>query len=349
MLGLFASTSLLSEITGGGKVSTHELNALKGICEEIDFFHRGSVNVDHPLDVLVASVLNRKYDIAYFNGGPWRETARKVKELNPEAKLVSGVPAHNIELSREEHERLGIDYSNVYPHMADPKLLREHVNHIIESDLVVYSSNQAKEYLVKRFNLENESIVIPHGCDTPDDVPSIQDGFNVGYIGSWGPDKGVKHLIDAWNQLDYDDSTLFFFGSGSKENRVWLESVATAGRYHLYGKYWDLPEIMPKFHVGVFPTVTEGFNLCALECMIYGKPVVVTEGAGVSELITDGVEGRVLPIRDSEKIAEAIEHYKSNPDEIVNHGVAARKTASKYNWLDIERRHQDEFRRLLNK
>ena len=90
MLGLFASTSLLSEVTGGGKVSVHEFNALKEVCEEIDFFHRGSVNVDHPLDVLVASVLSRSYDIAYLNGGPWGETVRKIRELNPDAKIVSG-------------------------------------------------------------------------------------------------------------------------------------------------------------------------------------------------------------------------------------------------------------------
>lgn len=349
MIGLFCSTSLLSEVTGGGKVSIHEFNALKEVCEEIDYFHRGSIAGDHPLDALVASVISREYDLAYLNGGPWGETVRKVKSLNPDAKIATGVPAHNIELSIEAHTNLGIDYGKFYPHMVDPIKLLENVRHNTESDLVVYSSNQAKEYFAKRFNMTNEGIVIYHGCDIPKEVPSLPEGFDVGYIGAWGPDKGVKYLIDAWNQLNYDDSTLRFFGSGSKQNRQWLESVATAGCYHLYGKYDDLPEIMPKFHLGVFPTVTEGFNLGALECMAYGKPVVVTMGAGVREIVENGVEGRVLPIMDSAGIAEAIDFYKRNPQEVVRHGVAAREKAKKYSWQEIERQYQDKFKELLEK
>jgi len=141
---------------------------------------------------------------------------------------------------------------------------------------------------------------------------------------------------------------LYFFGSGSKQNKVWLEAVATAGRYHLYGKYEDLSEIMPKFRVGVFPSVTEGFNLCAIECMAYGKPVIVAEGAGVSEIITDGVDGQVLPIRDSGGIAESIDYYKRNPQEITSHGIAARKKAGKYGWDKIERQYVELFQGLLN-
>lgn len=47
--------------------------------------------------------------------------------------------------------------------------------------------------------------------------------------------------------------------------------------------------------VVVLPSVLEGFGLTVLEGWMYKKPVVVSSGAGVSELITDGKNGHLFP------------------------------------------------------
>lgn len=348
MRGLFATTALISEKSGGGKVSAHELKALDEFCDEVDYFDLGSTTLERlssvwQQDQIVADTIKRSYDIAHFNGNPWRETVTKLRRLNPTVKIVSSVPAHDLEESVAEHHRLGINYEQHYPHMI--RQWDEFTEHIRESDVVVYPSNYSKDYLVKRMGLTNRAEVIFHGCDLPKDsleseMFAPQRIFNIGYIGAWGPDKGIKYLVEAWSELDYDDSTLYFFGQGSRDMRAYLVPLATGGKYHLYGGFYDCSEIMQKFCIGVFPSVTEGFGISILECMAWGKPVITTVGAGASELIQYSEQGYVVDIRNSHEIAKAIDYYKTHPDRIMLDGKSAREKSKQFTWDKIEEKYR---------
>ena len=59
-----------------------------------------------------------------------------------------------------------------------------------------------------------------------------------------------------------------------------------------------------KADVFVLPTVSDGFALTQLEAMSHGLPVITTPNCG--EVVTDGVDGLIVPARDSEALAEAI-------------------------------------------
>jgi glycosyltransferase involved in cell wall biosynthesis len=56
----------------------------------------------------------------------------------------------------------------------------------------------------------------------------------------------------------------------------------------------------------LLPSLSEGIANSALEAMACGRPVVVTDSGGMAEAVTDGVEGRVVPVRDPEAMAAAI-------------------------------------------
>jgi len=64
----------------------------------------------------------------------------------------------------------------------------------------------------------------------------------------------------------------------------------------------------------VLPSVLEGFGLAVLEGWMYKKPVVVSSGAGVSELIIDGENGRLFPPNDHEELASKIIEVLSKPE-----------------------------------
>jgi len=81
--------------------------------------------------------------------------------------------------------------------------------------------------------------------------------------------------------------------------------------------------------VVVLPSVLEGFGLTVLEGWMYKKPLVVSSGAGVSELITDGENGRLFPPNDHEELASKITGVLSKPDTAEEMGKVGFETAKR--------------------
>jgi glycosyltransferase involved in cell wall biosynthesis len=65
--------------------------------------------------------------------------------------------------------------------------------------------------------------------------------------------------------------------------------------------------------VFVLPSLNEGVNNSTLEAMASGLPVVVTDVGGMREAVRDGVDGLVVPPRDSVALADAIERLIEDP------------------------------------
>lgn len=76
----------------------------------------------------------------------------------------------------------------------------------------------------------------------------------------------------------------------------------------------------------LLPSVEEGLPNVVVEAMAHGLPVLSTDCGGVSELIVDGVEGWIVPIRNPEAMSEAVIAFSKLPSEkIETVRAAARK------------------------
>ncbi len=75
------------------------------------------------------------------------------------------------------------------------------------------------------------------------------------------------------------------------------------------------------------PSRIEGFGLVAVEGWIHGRPVLVSRGAGVSDLTRDGRNGYAFDPDDAETLAEHMTHLAQNPRAALAMGQAGRLTA----------------------
>ena len=88
----------------------------------------------------------------------------------------------------------------------------------------------------------------------------------------------------------------------------------------------DVPRLFAALDVLVHASsIPEPFGLAVIEGMAAGKPVVATAAGGVLEIIEDGVNGLLVPCKDSEAMARAILQIISNPDRAKQMGLAARR------------------------
>jgi len=260
---------------------------------------------------------------------------------------VVNCPAHNLKESIEEHERMYGQGTYPFKHNTDPYLREALWSHLKEADAVITPSSRSAKWI--RENIKPKRIeVIRHGVSLPEQVNYPKKFTNIGYIGALGPDKGLRYLVEAWSKLNYDDSTLIFFGRGSKQMKPILEQWATGGKYHLYGGFNSLDEIMPLFSVYVHPSVSEGFGLTLLESMAYGKIIVGSVGAGSAELIENGRSGFTFPVRDVDALATCIDDLKNNFDNLKYMAMNARKTAEQNSWEKIELKYEKLYAELTS-
>lgn len=183
------------------------------------------------------------------------------------------------------------------------------------------------EDLAKKMRLmvndENKIVVIRNAVDTdrfnPTRDKSIRDKFDVKYddilvlfVGYLDTFKGIFELLSAFNHLKSENNNvkLIMVGTGPKkevmlkiltesgiENEVIFTGVVEHQKIH---KYYQAADIF------VLPSYTEGLPVSVLEAMACGLPVVATHVGGIPEIITDGINGFLVPPKAEEELIKKL-------------------------------------------
>ncbi len=80
------------------------------------------------------------------------------------------------------------------------------------------------------------------------------------------------------------------------------------------GQIPDAAKYLKAFDIFVLPSVKEGLPYAILEAMAAGLPIVATKVGGIPEMITDGESGLLVPPKNPEALATAIEKLIAAPE-----------------------------------
>ena len=95
-------------------------------------------------------------------------------------------------------------------------------------------------------------------------------------------------------------------------------------RHWLPGARADVAALLHGFSLFVLPSLAEGTPVSMLEAMACGLPVVASKVGGIPEVVTDGVEGSLVPVQDTEALARTLASYVRDPALRRQRGEAAR-------------------------
>jgi glycosyltransferase involved in cell wall biosynthesis len=161
-------------------------------------------------------------------------------------------------------------------------------------------------------------------------LPRGPSTFRVLFVGQVTQRKGISYLFDAFRLAAIPGSELLLVGRPLGSYRGWRGLPGVRHINHV--PRWQLPEVYATADVFVLPSLVEGFPQTALEAMACGLPVVVSENTFGHDVVTDGLEGYVVPIRDPEAIAFRLRYLHQNAEERVRMGQAARRRAERFSW-----------------
>jgi glycosyltransferase involved in cell wall biosynthesis len=176
-------------------------------------------------------------------------------------------------------------------------------------------------------------IVTPLGVDL--DMfyprPRADDGlFRVLFVGQITQRKGISYLLEAATRAALPDAELLLVGTPVGGGRPWEEYPRV--RHLPHCRRAHLPSVYASADVYVLPSLVEGFPLTALEAMASGLPVVVSENTFGSDVVTDGDDGFIVPIRDADAIADRLKFLHASPEDRKRVGLAARRRATDFSW-----------------
>ena len=140
--------------------------------------------------------------------------------------------------------------------------------------------------------------------------------FRVLFVGSASIRKGIGYLLEAIRPLvQRNRLDLWLVGAVSPEARALLARHGDLFTHKGFVPPSRLAETYSQGSVLVLPSVEEGLARVQLQAMACGLPVIATTNTGVEDLLTDGKEGFVVPIRDSGAIRERLEWMLEYPAE----------------------------------
>lgn len=150
--------------------------------------------------------------------------------------------------------------------------------------------------------------VIPNAVEMPVLTRSdrIAGPWRVGFVGRLDPVKRVTDLVEAVARLPA--VVLHVYGDGPDRANV-EAAVARLGlrdRVRLHGTVPSSADALATIDTLVLPSEAEGFGLVLVEAMAAGVPVVATDVAGIRDVVQDGMNGLLVPVRRPDFIAEAI-------------------------------------------
>lgn len=223
-----------------------------------------------------------------------------------------------------------------------------------EATEVIVNSNYMKRELQYQFGLPFEKInVVPNGINV-NMFSGVERDYDfrrqyaadhekiILFMGRLVYEKGVQHLVSAMPKIlaGYHDAKLVIAGKGgmTDELKAQVNTMGISNKVYFTG-YMDAKQVCKMYKcadVSVFPSTYEPFGIVALEAMLSGTPVVVSDIGGLNEIVSHGENGMKSYAGNPNSIADSILALLYNPQLSANVVKNAKNMVkNEYNWAKI--------------
>ncbi len=143
-------------------------------------------------------------------------------------------------------------------------------------------------------------------------------------------EKGIDQYLEAAQVIKkkYDKVEFHVCGFCESEYDGKLQEMHDKEIVHYHGMIRDVAGFMGNMHCIIHPTYyPEGISNVLLEACATGRPIITTDRSGCREVVENGMNGYMIPQRDSAALGEAIETFLAlNWEQKRSMGVKARET-----------------------
>jgi glycosyltransferase involved in cell wall biosynthesis len=198
------------------------------------------------------------------------------------------------------------------------------------ADRVIVNSDFCRQALIQQGVPSAKLSIVPLCFETPDDeqekasarsnAPGPKNKLRVLYLGQVILRKGIQYLMQAAKLLENEPIQFDIVGPIG----ISAAAIACTPRnmtFHDRATRDQTAKWYRESDVFVLPTISDGFAITQLEAMSYGLPVVATPCCGA--VVSDGLDGFVVPQRDVNALAKTFQRYLADPELLRRQRAAA--------------------------
>jgi len=201
------------------------------------------------------------------------------------------------------------------------------------ASVVMVNSEWSKQALVQQGVAASKIEIVPIAYDPPDGADeerpvSSEDGpFRLLWLGSVILRKGIPYLIEAAKRLQTSSIHIDVVGPIGITDRAMREAPPNV-EFHGRVSRDSVGDWYGRADAFVLPTLSDGFAITQLEAMAHGLPVIATPHCG--QVVDDGETGLIVPVRDADALAQAIDRLAADRSTTRAMGRAARNRLDTY-------------------
>lgn len=184
-------------------------------------------------------------------------------------------------------------------------------------------------------------------------VTPIPDTRRVVFVAALEEYKNVDGLADAWRTIAgaYPDAVLSIVGDGARRAVV-EQLVADLPNQAVHAPKLAPDEVVAEIDAAralVLPSWPEGLGRVVLEAFARGRPVVGTDGGGIPDIVTDELDGLLIPRADTPALVAALRRVLDDKALVERLGAAARETYARWHQTpeDFAHAYRDLVDRVL--
>lgn len=282
----------------------------------------------------------------------------EIADWNPDALLVYGWSfKSHLKVLRYFHKRhplffrgdsISVETKNNIKKKLRRLLLKWVYKHV---DKALYVGTLNKNYFLDAGLAMNQLVFAPHAIDNDRfltnekeynlaaqkwknelNIDSTQHGFL--YAGKLDDNKNTELLIDAFMQIQEEDTYLIIAGNGVMEDKLKAKAVGFKNIYFLpFQNQTKMPVLLRMAEVFVLPSKSETWGLAINEAMACSRAVIASDRCGAAtDLVRNSVNGFIFHSRSVKDLSEKMMLCMKNKKELKKMGMASYEIIKNWNY-----------------